>query len=325
MRKIFTILAAVAVTGTSLAQDYYSVRSGNGALLTFDISDGTQVDSIATSFSNQTTNVDGFNGMAMDPTTGDIYVAVKDDNSTRFLGTIDPSTGIITTVGTFSFNCSSITFDANGNIFAADGQGSPALHWVNKADATDSVYYNWNDSGGDGEAIGFNSNNGLLYRYSGDSDGDFISLNLTTFTEDSIATFANIDTWGGSLYFSSTNDNFIQASGDEFYEVTTAGVVTLLSNIGTGFGGSFKGIVKANTTSVKETENEFTVSIFPNPSEGKFTISTENEFALEVIDITGKIIQNHVNVQNINLTTKGVYVLRFKSNNKTYTQKVIVK
>lgn len=79
--------------------------------------------------------------------------------------------------------------------------------------------------------------------------------------------------------------------------------------------------------SVEELAN-YGISVYPNPSNGVFTVNVTEQVTVETIDITGKIINTQVidtNNSTLNIATKGVYFLRFTNNNYTLTQKVIVK
>ncbi|MCD4795254.1 MAG: T9SS type A sorting domain-containing protein [Bacteroidales bacterium] len=69
------------------------------------------------------------------------------------------------------------------------------------------------------------------------------------------------------------------------------------------------------------------ISIYPNPSDGVFNINVENNFNLEVFDITGKIINTQAltGSSTIEINNAGVYFLRFSNNETTVVQRVIVK
>ncbi len=69
------------------------------------------------------------------------------------------------------------------------------------------------------------------------------------------------------------------------------------------------------------------IKVFPNPSNGVFNINVDNNYNLEVFDITGRVINSRTLTGNtsIELNTAGVYFLRFSDKNGSYTQKVIVK
>ncbi len=69
------------------------------------------------------------------------------------------------------------------------------------------------------------------------------------------------------------------------------------------------------------------VNVYPNPSNGVFTVSVNGTYTLQVVDITGKVIstQEITNTENINLDQAGVYMLRLTNNVETLNYKVIVK
>ena len=69
------------------------------------------------------------------------------------------------------------------------------------------------------------------------------------------------------------------------------------------------------------------LSVYPNPSNGKFTVSVNGTFTLQVVDITGKVIstQEITNTEDINLSQAGVYMLKLSNNVETLNYKVIVK
>lgn len=332
MKRKITILTAIAtffMMGSTLnAQNHYCVQSSDGEshILTIDISDGSLVDSVGVQFSNYTAGIDGFNGMSQDPISGDLFVVLKDLNGDRHLGTIDPVSGDISSLGILNFSASSIAFDASGVLYATDGGGSTSLYTVSTTDGTSTLFYDFASSGDDGEAICVNTTDGLLYRYDGGSDGNFSTLDLGTTTETSIATLSGLDTWGGALYYNVASNDFTLAMGEFFYNVTAAGVATELSDItALGLSGSFKGIHKVDYSSVSSLEGDSDYMVFPNPSNGVVNIDTDKEFTLEVFDVTGSVIQNHSNVSSVKIETPGVYFFNFTEGNVTSTQKVIIK
>jgi len=70
-------------------------------------------------------------------------------------------------------------------------------------------------------------------------------------------------------------------------------------------------------------------SIYPNPSDGMFSISGENIESIEVYDITGKLVmQQNINASNatIDLTNKakGIYTLKSFNGNNVSVNKLIV-
>ncbi len=72
------------------------------------------------------------------------------------------------------------------------------------------------------------------------------------------------------------------------------------------------------------------INVFPNPSNGVFTIDTVLPTDVKVMDITGKEVYKSSNITNqasLNLTNlqKGVYMLKMKNENGEQTEKIIIK
>ncbi|MDQ3109611.1 MAG: T9SS type A sorting domain-containing protein [Bacteroidota bacterium] len=89
-------------------------------------------------------------------------------------------------------------------------------------------------------------------------------------------------------------------------------------------------IYAPQTIGINESENPFAAAIFPNPSNGKFTISsTGNVTFLVITDVFGKTIYTTENLAasvEINLTgiSPGIYFIRTSGGKTTQTQKIII-
>ncbi len=81
-----------------------------------------------------------------------------------------------------------------------------------------------------------------------------------------------------------------------------------------------------DATDVKNIKNAG-ISVYPNPSNGVFNIKVENNYNLEVSDITGRVINTRTLTGNtsIELNTSGIYFFKFSNDKESYIQKVIVK
>ena len=78
-----------------------------------------------------------------------------------------------------------------------------------------------------------------------------------------------------------------------------------------------------------ETVQQNNISIYPNPSNGSFTIVNDGLLItnIEIIDITGKVIQNQIlTINNLQLTInkKGIYFIKVQSKNQIFTEKIII-
>ncbi len=69
------------------------------------------------------------------------------------------------------------------------------------------------------------------------------------------------------------------------------------------------------------------ISIYPNPSNGVFTVNTTEVYNLQVLDLTGKVISTQVLNGNgsVSINNAGVYFLKFSNANNSFVQRVIVK
>ncbi len=95
------------------------------------------------------------------------------------------------------------------------------------------------------------------------------------------------------------------------------------SNLRNGFTVPF-GIATNTTAEIKNSE----ISVYPNPCTNKITVSVEGKFDIQLLDITGKIIENKNDVENscifeLENYAKGIYFVKLFGNNKTQCLRVI--
>lgn len=179
-----------------------------------------------------TGTITGANGLAAEPC-GPIYIVYKTSTS-RYLGTIDPATAVITEIGNLGDNVANITF-ANGVLLGVTGDGATVgetLYSINTTTAAMTLLTALGN-GNDGESIEFNTDDGLLYHWSGWGSTSVImeSINPVTFAITPItlsgATLSNV---GASTYLG--NGKFlisdVNTSGLKY--ITTSGVVSTTSN-----------------------------------------------------------------------------------------------
>lgn len=134
-------------------------------------------------------------------------------------------------------------------------------------------------------------------------------------------------------------------------------MITLNAGFAVNAGGTFTATNTANsgarinilseiieTDPVKSNSNFRNLNVFPNPSNGKFTISMPiereqksafngeilkraNDFVLEVYDLNGKLIlekKMENDVFDIDIKEKGVYVMKISDGINTFTNKLVV-
>ena len=96
-----------------------------------------------------------------------------------------------------------------------------------------------------------------------------------------------------------------------------------------GFEGGFGHYLTDYTTVTNIENNNSEISVFPNPSTGTFTI-TNYELQImniEITDITGKLIyKSELVIPNSQfvINKKGIYFININTENKTYTEKIII-
>jgi hypothetical protein len=129
---------AFDATGSTLYAVHSSNTGGNvDDLLTVDPADGTET-ALGTITPDSGT-IDGFNGLARDPTTDTFYAVVKLSGaglSGRGLATIDVTTRDLTLVGDLGDLVAAISFAPDGTLYAVTGDGADVpetLYTVDKA------------------------------------------------------------------------------------------------------------------------------------------------------------------------------------------------
>jgi len=186
--------------------------------------------------------VDGFKGLATDPTTDILYALIKDDNSNSglILATIVPSTGVATEIAPLTFNSfGSLAFTANGDLFATTGFNQGILKSffeINKTtgNATFDCHFGGGGrSAGDGQAMAFNPDNGFLYTDIGESfakqNGTVPACTTTDIPMSGDASRVSAMTW------SADEAAFLwTTTGRDFATLTSGGTFTQLADLQDG-------------------------------------------------------------------------------------------
>lgn len=170
-----TILFLAFFTLSGNAQTLYSCESPEAGVAPFihTINPNTGATLTTTEITLAGATATGCNGLARDPTTGVCWIIINtssDQSPTpRILATIDPSTGVATSVGNTGDAFSGITFDSSGVLFGVTGDGASTpetLFTLSKSDGT-LTFFQTLGNGNDGEAIAFNPDDFLMYHMSG--------------------------------------------------------------------------------------------------------------------------------------------------------------
>jgi hypothetical protein len=225
------------------ASTLYSISRDDNQLREINPVDGTTV-GVPVSITLPGKAVVGGTGLATDPLTGDLYALLKILNQgPRELVTIDPATGAATFVGNTGGKFATLAFDSGGTLYAATGSGAGppvtpnTLYTLSLIDATrTSVTTLLNST--QGEAIGFNPDDGFLYHASGYFDvplvGDtriFEKIDLNTLVATNIPLSGDFYTEITALVFSGNSffgaDTGFGAPGDIpiFLSLTDGGAV----------------------------------------------------------------------------------------------------
>jgi FG-GAP-like repeat len=231
----------------------YSISSDDDLLRVVDPSTGGTISSVPITLAGKI--VSRGNGLATHPVTGQLFgLLTLTGQPGRQLVTINPATGIATSIGNTGDQFAGLAFSPSGTLFAVVGDkknvaagGLPpeTLFTLNTANAAPTQVLVLGH-GNDGEAIGFNPNDGLLYHASGnDTGGDgcpstpicveiFESVNPNTLAVTNIPLSGN---------YTSLTDNYSEVAAlthlagnvllltdinQNLYQITTTGVVTFV-------------------------------------------------------------------------------------------------
>lgn len=149
----------------------------------------------------------------------------------------------------------------------------------------------------------------------------------------------DLGVWG-TTDFSAESPTWVQSQNGmkdvvvTSFDLRESDNTVLASTYGRGmFTGQFT--ADPSTLAVEDIKFKDIIKVYPTVSDGNFKIAGRNEVSegvLSIFDLNGrevyasKINFNINRIQDISLnTSSGIYIVKFKSNNKLFTQKVIVK
>ena len=299
--------------------------------------------------------------MAIDPL-GNIYISNKTDHIIRKINT----SGIITTIagnGVAGFSGdgglataatlnapANIAIDAAGNLFIADldnyrirkidpsgvistyvGNGTSGYSgdggMATSAQICKSFDFN---SFGDGVPMpmAFNAANELYFVNGTNSVDNYVTLRkVNSAGIISTARDSSYFAMGGSgTYVASLNAIFIDAN-NSFYFCPSAAICIGFIDPGT----LYKMLLPADTTTdVASVDKINSMKLYPNPSNGNFTVETQPEDQnLYIYDVTGRLVfdQNLRNTKthiDINTLSQGIYNVEVTGNKKTKSKSLVI-
>lgn len=189
MKNLYLFATALLMSLAGMAQtDMVVVSPFTDSIWTIDTTNLTQ--SVGVALTSTSGTVTGCNGLAKRPCTSDLYVIYKVSGATgRFLGIVDPTTGVITEIGNTGDNVAGITFGSENHLYAVTGDGASAsesLFKVNIATGAMTLFTALGN-GDDGETIAFNPDDGKIYHWSGLSTQVMESIDTATGAVNNIA------------------------------------------------------------------------------------------------------------------------------------------
>jgi len=281
----------VVASSSLIAQTYYgaiSPEAGTGQLDILESSTGTTVSSDPITMTGIT--VKGITGMAHDASTNTVYVLVKHDTVIS-LAQIDLSTGELSNLVGLAEKFAGLAITPTGTAYGITGDGADTPETIYEIDLSNGnlTLNTQPGTGSDGEALAFNSSDGLLYRYGGAEVFQSIDPSNSTVTD--IFLSREVDNYAHGLYYNAAANNFLFAAGDSLFELATNGVLTGIAEI-TSNNDGYKGLLPTTFTGIDDVLEEVQLLVFPNPTSDHVTISGlgQEEWNHEVIDALGRVV-----------------------------------
>ncbi len=141
--------------------------------------------------------------------------------------------------------------------------------------------------------------------------------------------------WSGNytVSVSGTSPNTIEFTHDNFTGYTEYVVIIPKGSVSDGTRELDRDIIWRFTTGegivdVNETQ-QTNVEIFPNPSTGIFTISTTEDYKINIVDISGRVVyilETNTSNSQIDLSNiaKGIYFIELSNENEKINRKIII-
>ena len=227
----------VGVIEVSAALELFAVSPRDALFRVINPEDASTISAISMTLPGKT--VLGGTGLATDPLTGELWVMLRVSGSFgRELVTINPDTGVATSVGNTGDRFTGLAFDGAGTLFGVTGNGADipeSLFTLRTSDATPTLVLRMPQCYG--ESIGFNPDDAQMYRASGAIDClpiIFEAIDLETLNRTPVPLSGDQYSEGGGLTFWESEGVFLISevfAGMGLYRVTPDGVVTFVGEM----------------------------------------------------------------------------------------------
>ncbi len=227
-----TVAIVAAASNAALGDFLYTVSNRDGEFRTVDPADGHTMASVEIMLNGQ--GVGGATGLAVNPDTGVFYALLK-SSDTRVLATIDPETGVAQQIGDTGDKFSSIAFDSDGILYGITGDGADnpeTLFTLSLDDATPTFVMDLSDDHDGGEALGFNPDDGLMYRASGYLvDFIFQAINLDDLSIIDVELFGDQYSEATALAYRGGGMFYLSGIAGDLFTVSVGGEVTFIADL----------------------------------------------------------------------------------------------
>ncbi|MDG1334188.1 MAG: T9SS type A sorting domain-containing protein [Crocinitomicaceae bacterium] len=284
-KALLPIAFSLLSVSTLFAQNYNVLASSEDSLIVLDAS-ANVVELIGISETGGE-SIQGYTGMAQNPTTATIYVVAKGSTG-RYLATFDESANTITKIADLTDNISGIAFNTQGVLYGITGDGAATPNFLYTINVFTGLMLPVTDlsgvAGDDGESIGFNSTDNFMYRLAG---GTYLyKINLLNNTQTLVTdALANAGISGHALYY----------NGVDFVSMTNSMCVMTSTGVQTNcnlLDGDYKGILPRTIVGITPVEST-TVKVYPNPASSLLNIEriegSSERFV--ITDNSGKILK----------------------------------
>jgi len=223
------LLVLVFLLTTVIGWNQSSVYGVDPFSSNLSVIDTTTFIETTTVLTSSTGIVTGCNGLASDPC-GVNYIVYKVGGS-RYLGTVNFSTSVITEIGLLADNISSIAYDYSNSLLygvTGDGANTPETLYESNTTTASMTFVQTLGNGNDGEAITYNPTDGLLYHWSGWGVGNVImeTIDPLTFVITPITLSGGVIENVGSAVYAGGKFLVSDINLGEMHWVTTSGSVT---------------------------------------------------------------------------------------------------